>query len=416
MTEHHAIEGLLLRLLIVLAALVFLSLLFGGIARRFGQPKEVGEILAGIALGPTLVGRLFPRMWEAVLTPDVKQSVSVLSQLGLVLLMILIGAEFPFRRVRGAIRGAAGVAIAGIAAPFGLTLAIAPLFVRALAIPHERAVVFSLLLATAVSITSIPIMGRILRALSLTGTRVGLVSITAAAIDDVLGWTLLGAVVGVAQVGIDGGGIVIALVGAALLATGAVLTGRWLAAHVPEERYAAGMPPTDLALALGSALVLCAATNAIGIFSIFGGFLAGVAISFHRPLARALDAQLHDVVSVLFLPIFFMFSGLKTDLTGLGDSTTIWSLLGLLLIAAFAGKIFPCAWIARRSGFPPREAWAVGILMNTRALMALVVINVGYDLKIFPKAVFVMLVAVAIVSTVITTPLLRRLVPRAEPV
>jgi len=414
-TEHHAIEGLLLRLLIVLAALVFLSLLFGRIARRFGQPKEVGEILAGIALGPTLVGRVFPRAWEAVLTPDVKQSVSVLSQLGLVLLMILIGAEFPFRRVGGTIRGAAGVAIAGIAAPFGLTLAIAPLFVRALAIPPERAVVFSLLLATAVSITSIPIMGRILRALSLTETRVGLVSITAAAIDDVLGWTLLGAVVGVAQAGIDGGGVLIALAGAALLAAGAVLTGRWLAAHVPEERYTAGIPPTDLALVLGSALLLCAATNAIGIFSIFGGFLAGVAISFHRPLARALDAQLHAVVSVLFLPIFFMFSGLKTDLTGLGGSATTWSLLGALLLAAFAGKILPCAWIARRSGFPPREAWAVGILMNTRALMALVVINVGYDLKIFPKAVFVMLVTVAVVSTVITTPLLRRLVPRAEP-
>lgn len=414
-TEHFAVEQLLLRLLVVLALIVLASQVFGRLLRRFGQPKEVGEILAGVFFGPTVVGRLLPGAYDAMLTPDVKRTLSVLSQLGLVFLMVLIGAEFPFKKLRVAIHGATGVAVAGIAVPFALTLAAAPLYVRALGISPDHEVPFSLLFATAVSITAIPMMGRILREVGLTRTRVGLMSITAAAIDDVLGWILLGAVIGVHEAGVDGVRIALALGATLVLAVGAVIAGRVLEAKLPESRYANGLPPLDLAAVLVVALLLCAATNAIGIFSIFGGFIAGAAISFHRPLAQALDDRLHDVVSVFFLPVFFMSSGLKTDIRGMGESGASWALLGLLIAIAFAGKLVPCAVAARAAGLSRREAAAVGVLMNTRALMALVVINIGYDLQIFPKPVFFMLVAMALVSTIVTTPVLRRLVPHADP-
>jgi Kef-type K+ transport system membrane component KefB len=414
-SEHHAIEQILLRLLVVLAVLVFVSLLAGRLARRLGQPKEVGEILAGVLLGPSLLGRLAPAVSAALLTPEVTRSLSVLSQLGLVLLMIVIGAEFPFKKLRVAIRGATGVALAGLIVPFALTLMVAPVFVRTLGIPADGALTFSLLLATAMSITSIPIMGRILRALGLTHTRVGLLSITAAAIDDVLGWIVLGAVIGMQDAPAGGLRIAIALGATLALALAAIAAGRFLEARLPEERYASGLPAADLAVVLGVAFVLCALTNAIGIFSIFGGFLTGAAISFHRPLAVALDERLHDVVAVFFLPVFFMFSGLKTNIYGMGTGAASWWLLVLLLVVAFAGKLIPCTLAARLSGLPPRESAAVGFLMNTRALMALVVINIGRDLKVFPEPVFFMLVVMSLLSTVVTTPVLRRLVPHADP-
>jgi len=413
-TEHYVVEHLLLRLLVVLAILMFVSLACGRLARRFGQPKEIGEILAGILLGPSLVGRLVPGAYGFLLTDEVKRSLTVMSQLGLVFLMLLIGAEFPFRKVSVAMRGAVGVALAGLAVPFGLVLAVAPVFIRVLAIPAERAWPFSLLLATAVSITAIPIMGRILREVGLVKSRVGLLAITAAAIDDVLGWVLLGGVIGVFQADLDPVRIGLALGGAVVLAMAAMAAGRLLEAKLPEARYAAGLPPLDLAVVLGVSLALCAVTNGLGIFSIFGGFLAGAAISFHRPLAQALDERLHDVVSVFFLPIFFMFTGLKTDIRGMGDGEGLWGLLALLVAVAFAGKLIPCAIAARVSGLPRHEALAVGLLMNTRGLMALVVINIGFDLAIFPRPVLFMLVTMALLSTLITTPALRRLVPDAS--
>jgi Kef-type K+ transport system membrane component KefB len=414
-TEHYALEQTLLRLLVVLALIVFASQIVGRLLRRFGQPKEVGEILAGVFFGPSVVGGLFPGAYDVMLTADVKRSLSVMSQLGLVLLMILIGAEFPFKRLRVAIRGAVGVAIAGIAVPFLLTLALSPLFLRYLEIPPEHKIPFSLLLATAVSITAIPIMGRILREVGLTRTRIGLLSITAAAIDDVLGWILLGAVIGVHEAGVSGVRIAVALTATLALGVGAIVAGRLLEAKLPEDRYAKGLPPLDLAIVLVVSLLLCALTNAIGIFSIFGGFIAGAAISFHRPLAQALDDRLHDVVAVFFLPIFFMFSGLRTDIRGMGDGGTAWALLALLILVAFVGKLAPCTIAARAAGLPGNEALAVGFLMNTRGLMALVVINIGYDLQVFPKPVFFMLVTMALVSTLVATPVLRRLVPHAEP-
>ena len=412
-TEHYAVEQLLLRLLLALALIVVASRVFGRLARALGQPKEMGEILAGIAFGPSLFGRFAPDAYGALFTGDVKRSLAVLSQIGLVFLMILIGAEFPFRRARTAVRGAVGIAALGIATPFLLTIAAAPVFVRGIGIADEHRLPFSLLLATAVSITAIPMMGRILRVTGLTQSRVGVTSITAAAIDDVLGWILLGAVVGVHEAGADLGRIALALGGTLALGAGAVVLGRILERRIPDERYADGLPPGDLALVLVVAFCLCAATNALGIFSIFGGFIAGVAISFHRPLAAALDERLHDVVAVFLLPIFFMSSGLKTDVYGQGGAGL--RLLALLVLIAFAGKLVPCALAARAAGLPRNEALAVGFLMNTRGLMALVVINVGYDLQIFPKPIFFMLVTMAVLTTAVTTPALRRLLPHAEP-
>jgi Kef-type K+ transport system membrane component KefB len=202
--------------------------------------------------------------------------------------------------------------------------------------------------------------------------------------------------------------------GVACVLGAVVLTaGRLWIARVPAERYARGLPAADLAAVLAATLLLAAASKALGVSSIFGGFLAGVAISFNPAMAKALDQRLHDFVAVFFLPIFFMLTGLRADVRGMGGDPALWGLLLLLLGVACAGKIVPCALAARISGMDARESLAVGLLMNTRGMMALVVIHLGYELGVFPPPLFFMLVAMTLLTTLLTTPLARRLVPAA---
>ena len=169
-----------------------------------------------------------------------------------------------------------------------------------------------------------------------------------------------------------------------------------------------------LAAVLVTTFVAATATNALGVFSIFGGFLCGIAGSFHRDLAEGIQASIGDLVSVLFLPIFFVFSGLRTDLGSLGSDPRLWAALGLVVLVACASKFGATSLAARASGLPWKESLSIGLLMNTRALMALVVINIGADLGVISPAAFFWLVAMALFTTVITTPILVRAYPSPE--
>ncbi len=275
---------------------------------------------------------------------------------------------------------------------------------------------FRLFFATAVSITAIPIMGRILMHTGLTRTRMGLTSITAAAMDDVLGWLLLGAVVATVTHGsMSWPRLALSFGGVLLLAGFFWAAGKFGVSRLRIPRNATGgLPAGWLAVVLTVVFACAMATNALGVFSIFGGFLCGIAGSFHPELREAVKASIADLVSVLFLPIFFVFSGLRTDVGTLGSDPRLWLALAAVIAVSCLSKFGATSLAARGSGLPWKESLSIGLLMNTRALMALVVINIGADMGVVSPAAFFWLVTMALFTTVITTPILRRLYPSPE--
>jgi Kef-type K+ transport system membrane component KefB len=415
MDSYLALEKMLLLLCADLAIIVVAARFFGWLFGRVGQPPVVGEILAGVILGPSLLGRLYPGAIGALLTPQTTGVLSALAQIGLILLMLLIGLEFPFDRLRHAARASLAVAVAGIVVPFASAYALAG-WLYELAPGGSSLSAFRLFFATAVSITAIPVMGRILIHTRLTRTRLGLTSITAAAMDDVLGWLLLGAVVAtvthgrmnVQTLALSFAGVLV--LGAAFWAAGRYGISRLTVPRTPTG----GLPAGWLAPVLAAVFVCATATSALGVFSIFGGFLCGIAGSFNADLREAIRTSIGDLVSVLFLPIFFVFSGLRTDVGSLGADPRLWIALAAVVAVSCASKFGATALAARATGLPWKESLSIGLLMNTRALMALVVINIGADMGVVSPAAFFWLVTMALFTTVITTPILRRAYPTPE--
>lgn len=415
MDSYLALERMLLLLCADLAIIIGAARVFGWLFGKVGQPPVVGEILAGVILGPSLLGRLYPDAMATMLTPATTAVLSAMAQVGLVLLMLLIGLEFPFDRLKHAARASTAVAVAGIVVPFASSYALAGWLYRIAPVAAPE-LAFRLFFATAVSITAIPIMGRILMHTRLTRTRMGLTSITAAAIDDVLGWILLGAVVSMVTHGkADLGSLALSLAGVTVLSVVFWAAGRYGLARLrvprtPSGGLSAGLLATVLVVVFASAT----ATNALGVFSIFGGFLCGIAGSFNKDLAEAVRSSIGDLVSVLLLPIFFVFSGLRTDIGSLGSEPRLWLALAAVIAVACASKFGATALAARGAGLPWKESLSIGLLMNTRALMALVVINIGADMGVISPPAFFWLVTMALFTTVITTPILMRAYPSPE--
>jgi Kef-type K+ transport system membrane component KefB len=406
---------MLLLLCADLAIIIGASRIFGWLFGKVGQPPVVGEILAGVILGPSLLGRLYPEAIRTMLTPQTTGVLSAMAQVGLVLLMLLIGLEFPFERLRQAARPSAAVAVAGIVVPFAASYALAG-WLYGLTPVNAPELAYRLFFATAVSITAIPIMGRILIHTRLTKTRMGLTSITAAAIDDVLGWILLGAVVSMVTHGkADLGTLAVSFAGVTVLSVAFWAAGKFGLSRLPVKRNASGgLTAGMLAAVLVVVFLSATATNALGVFSIFGGFLCGIAGSFNRDLAESIRSSIDDLVSVFFLPIFFVFSGLRTDIGSLGTDRTLWLALVAVIAVSCISKFGATSLAARATGLPWKESLSIGLLMNTRALMALVVINIGADLGVISPAAFFWLVAMALFTTVITTPILTRVYPSPE--
>jgi Kef-type K+ transport system membrane component KefB len=415
MDSYLALERTVLLLCADLAIIISAARVFGWLFAKVGQPPVVGEILAGVILGPSVLGRLYPEAIRTMLTPATTGVLSAMAQIGLVLLMLLIGLEFPFDRLHQAARASTFVAVAGIVVPFASSYALAG-YLYELSPVETSPLAFRLFFATAVSITAIPIMGRILMHTRLTRTRMGLTSITAAAIDDVLGWLLLGAVVTMVTHGeADFRSLAVSFAGVTALSIGFWALGRFGLSRLSVKRSpTGGVPAGTLAVVLAIVFGTASATNALGVFSIFGGFLCGIAGSFNRELVDGIRTSIGDLVAVLFLPIFFVFSGLRTDIGSLGSDPRLWVALVLVIAVACASKFGATALAARWSGLPWKESLVIGLLMNTRALMALVVINIGADMGVISPAAFFWLVTMALFTTVITTPILSRAYPSPE--
>jgi Kef-type K+ transport system membrane component KefB len=376
----------------------------GRIARRLGQPQVVGEMIAGVLLGPSLFGLLAPEWQQAVFPKETKGTLYVAAQLGVGLYMFMVGLEFRGEHFRQRARSAVSVSLAGIAAPFALAFMLTPwlhtvpgLF-SAKAQPFEAA----LFMGAAIAITAFPMLARIIHERGLAGTSLGTLTLTAGAFDDAAAWCILAIVLASfggswtgAYLAIGGGlafAIFMTTLGARLL--------RPLSRHVQPD---APLPDSLFAIVL-VLFALCAfAMDAIGIHAVFGGFLLGCVMP-RGPLAEKVRAGLQPFVVVFLLPMFFTYSGLNTRIDMLLDPAILGAAL-VILAASFGGKGVACWATARLNGESRQDALAIGALMNARGLMELIIINIGLAAGVIETGLFSILVLMAVVTTVLATPL-----------
>jgi len=411
----HAMEALLFILLLQLTVIVLAGRAGSALARRWGQASVVGEIVIGILLGPSLFGLLAPEVFTYVFRSASPEPLTMLSQVGLLLLMFQIGLEFDFGHLAGArnLRAVGAVATATLAAPFALGLAFGYASAPALS-PGIDPALSALFVATAFSITALPVLGRIMIELGIQRSAIGVIAISAAALNDVAGWLMLAVVSAIAVSAFAPAAMAIRV---GLIAVFVLLA--WFAVRPLMRRILRRLDPGDGTLGshqLGALLALVflggMATYQLGIFAIFGGFMAGVLLHDERGLVAAWNARVGQFVTVFFVPIFFTYTGLRTEV-GLLDGAAAWGWCAALILLATLGKFGAAYAAARWVGLTHGQGNVLAVMMNTRGLMELVVINVGLDLGVISRPMFTMLVLMAVVSTVITTPLLRRWLPRA---
>jgi Kef-type K+ transport system membrane component KefB len=370
--------------------------------------------MAGLLLGPSFFGHFFPQQSLALFGASASPAITIISQIGLILLMFQIGTDFEFSHLK-AKRNRNGVlliAALSVSVPFILGILIGHVSAPVLA-PTTDPISYSLFIGVALAITAVPILGRILREFDLNRSEIGVVAISAAAANDVVGWILLAGVSAYAtarlsldQMGLQIGGLVLLLI---VLWVAMRPLSHWLIKRFPIRNQE--LPPNLMGIVICVIFVLAICTFELGIFAIFGGFAAGLLFHHNQAFVDAWRRQVGQFVMVFFLPIFFTFTGLRTNVLGLTSMEDMqW--LGIVLVAAVAGKIVPVYIAGRMTGFSHDESFVLGSLMNTRALMELIVLNIGYDLGFVPQSMFTMLVVMAVVTTIMTGPLLRVLLPR----
>jgi Kef-type K+ transport system membrane component KefB len=395
---------LLLHVLLALAVVVLTARVLGALFGRLGQPPVIGEVLAGILLGPSLLGRALPEAAAFLLPASIAPTLSVLSQVGVILYMFVVGLELDFGLLRERTRATVLISHASIVVPFLLGAALALALYPRVSSSDVPFTHFALFCGVSMSVTAFPVLARILTDRRLQGSRLGVLALTCAAIDDVTAWCLLAFVVSVVNARVGG---VVATFGFTLvylvLMLGLV---RPVARRYARRREARPLDRTSLTIVLVALLASAFTTEAIGIHAVFGAFALGAVVPAGSRLARELTARLEDLVVVLLLPAFFAYTGLRTQV-GLVEGAAEWGLCAAIVLTACAGKFGGSFLAARLTGLGSLDSAAIGILMNTRGLMELVVLNIGLDLRVISPTLFAMLVIMALVTTMATTPVLQ---------
>ncbi len=421
------VESVLLPLLWQIALIILAARVFATFFRWMGQPGTVGEIAAGLIIGPSVLGKVAPDLFNSIFHPAMEGVPLVVSdqlfrwiltsfsQFGLILLLFLIGMEFDFKHLKVSGKSAIAVSVTGVLLPFGLGLLVAAIMYPYVGQGIDQ-LGFTLFLGTAMSITAIPILGRIMMEMGITRSKIGALTISAAAVDDALGWILLATVAALVKskltggAGVDWGQTAMMLVETVLFALGMVyvvrpLLRKWVASAMRNEQKEISL--NNMAILLAVMFACSIVTNLIGIFAIFGAFVLGAILSEEHEFRDAVNRKFKDFVTAFFLPIFFAYVGSRTDIGTLG-TPLLWGMCALVSLAAIVGKFGGCGVAAWLTGSRPREAACIGVMMNTRALMELVVIDAGKNLGVIPDSVYCMLVIMALLTTVMTTPILLR--------
>lgn len=397
-----------LKLLFLQMAAILTAARLMAVAFRFiGQPAVIGEIAAGILLGPSLLGRISPAIMNGLFPAGGLASLYALSQLGLVLFMFLVGLEVRPGSLRGSAKSVVVASQASIVAPFLLGGILAWGLYPRLGSGAPR-LPFVLFLGAAMGITAFPVLARILADRKLMHTRVGVFAISCAAFDDITAWCLLAVITLIARP---------EAVQNPLAWRFAALIGYILAMVFLVRPALRRLLPASAAPGLGGfgatmilLLLSVWVTEALAVHALFGAFLAGIVMPKGGKLEEELRDRLESVTLVLLLPLFFAYTGLRTSI-GLLNSVQLWLLCGLIVVVAVGSKLLVSAVIVRASGMPWRESLAVGVLVNTKGLVELVILNVGLDLHILSPTLFSMMVIMALATTLMTTPLIVWILP-----
>jgi Kef-type K+ transport system membrane component KefB len=398
----HAVAQFLL----AVAAIIVLARVFGRLARLVGQPPVIGEILAGVLIGPTLFGTAVS---DRLLPIDIRPALSGLANLGLVLFMFIVGYELDQTSLRGRGRAATSVSLGSIGVPLGLGVLLATWLAGRHQVTDE--VPFALFIGAAMSVTAFPVLARILIDRGMVRSPVGGLALASAAVDDVLAWSLLAAVVGIA--GADSGTPWLILLSVPFVLLIFLVVRPLLRRLVTARERAGRLTPDILAVVLTGLLLSCLATEWLGLHAIFGGFLFGAVMprTGRGDLLRVeILERLEQVSVLLLLPVFFVLSGLRVDLSTIGGTGLLE--LGAILAVAIGGKFAGAYTAARLHRVPARPAGALAILMNTRGLTEIVILTVGLQLGIIDELIFSMMVVMALVTTMMAGPLLAAVYPR----
>lgn len=392
-------------LLLQLITIVLAARALGALFRRLGQPPVIGEIVAGIVLGPSLLGAAAPEVFAFLFPPASVGLLKLFAEIGVLLFLFAVGLELDVDRLRHQAQTAVVVSHASIVVPYFLGVGLALVLYTEFAPPGVGFLPFALFMGIAMSITAFPVLVRILKERGLAGTHLGQVTVTAAAVDDVTAWSLLAMVVAIsASRGFWAASITIVLtlvfIAAMLFLVGPLLR-RAFAARAEHEEPGKTVVAAVLVVLLASALT----TELIGIHALFGAFLAGVVMPRQPRFRSYMTERLEEFSSVFLLPLFFAFTGLRTKIGLLNDARS-WLICGLIILVATAGKLGGSMLAARLTGTAWSDAFAIGALMNSRGLMELIALNVGYELGILTPQIFTMMVLMALVTTFATGPLL----------
>jgi Kef-type K+ transport system membrane component KefB len=392
-----------LQLAVILAACRIVGLVF----KKLGQSQVVSEMITGVLLGPSLLGWVFPEFSAYLFPPESKPILFSVCQVGLVLYMFLIGVDFDVDLIKTRIRSAASVSLAGILVPFALGGFIAFYLASDASLFSEKTTQTQamLFMGAAMSITAFPMLARIIFEQGLSKTSTGTLALASGAIDDAAAWCVLAIVLASFQkdftlaVYAIGGGISFAVITLVLIKRLLLPLGRMVEA-------AGEMSHGTLVFVLMLAMLGAWFTDIIQIYAVFGAFIMGIAMPRGK-FASELHRLMYPLTTALLLPVFFIYSGLNTKI-GLVNTPYLWMLTGIILIAAIIGKGGACYAAARLNGEPHREAMAIGTLMNARGLMELIILNIGLQRGIIEPALFTIMVLMAVVTTLMTTPIFER--------
>jgi Kef-type K+ transport system membrane component KefB len=405
---HSMMDNLQHPLAILLAQIITIILvarLFGWFFRKIGQPSVIGEMIAGIVLGPSLVGMYFPEFSAALFPKESLGNLQFLSQIGLILFMFVIGMELDLKVLKNKAHDAVVISHASIVIPFALGLSLAYFIYETFAPQGVEFSSFGLFMGIAMSITAFPVLARIVQERGMQKTKLGTIAITCAAADDITAWCILAVVIAIVKAGSLSSSLYV--IGMAILYVIIMLkiVRPFLKRVGDLNATRESLNKPVVAIFFITLLISSYASELIGIHALFGAFLAGAIMPENNKFRNIFIEKVEDVSIIVLLPLFFVFTGLRTQI-GLLNDPELWKITGLIILVAVVGKFFGSALAAKFMGQNWKDSLAIGALMNTRGLMELVVLNIGYDLGVLSTEIFTMMVIMALLTTFMTGPAL----------
>jgi Kef-type K+ transport system membrane component KefB len=401
----HNLEHPLAILLAQIVTIIFTARLFGWICKKIGQPTVIGEIAAGIVLGPSLIGMYFPEFSATLFPTESMGNLQFLSQIGLILFMFVIGMELDLNVLKNKAKDAVVISHASIVFPFALGMGLAYFIYESFAPEGVPFLSFSLFLGIAMSITAFPVLARIVQERGMYKTRLGTIVITCAAADDITAWCLLAAVIAIVKAGSFVSSLYVIGMAVAYVLLMIKVVRPFLKRVGDLHSSKENLSKPIVAIFFITLILSAYVTEVIGIHALFGAFMAGAIMPENAKFKNIFIEKVEDVSLVLLLPLFFVFTGLRTEI-GLLNDPYLWKVTGLIILVAVAGKFIGGALSAKFVGHNWMDSLTIGALMNTRGLMELIVLNIGYDLGVLTPQIFAMAVIMALVTTFMTGPAL----------